>query len=434
MAVPYQHSWLASSRHRVHGALAFSMAVSSNYTLRLTNALLREAFARVLNDNGLALKEGKHPSIYRVVRARSVPRSAQARQYFSAAAVLASFDAFGEEFRALHAACDRPQSRLDVDLPGGAGSGRVVANFSSYRLVAQALVLHASAHLALSNAPVALQDATALFRLAESLRDQPGVTAINLQDRLRENYFQVVWEGLAGRRWNSGQVEILEGQLQSIDVLAACRLALEAEQAIGNQWLEQTPRAQLADQFVERVTAWRARRRVKPLWVVPLAWNLRWCPRGWIRQAQIGYMESCLDHLEVLDVWHQRAFPEGDRPWASVRRPPTARAGPVADWCHRNGPHYVQVEQSGSRLQTCVNLARTACALERYRLAQGHFPESLDELRPHFLKRLPRDVMNGGPFHYGPTDDGQFVLYSVGWDGEDQRGSATDWVWRYPAR
>lgn len=79
---------------------------------------------------------------------------------------------------------------------------------------------------------MALQDATALFRFAESLRDQPDVTAINLQNRLLESCFQVVWEGLAGRRWNASQLEILKGQLRSIDVLATCRLALEVEQAV----------------------------------------------------------------------------------------------------------------------------------------------------------------------------------------------------------
>lgn len=165
-----------------------------------------------------------------------------------------------------------------------------------------------------------------------------------------------------------------------------------------------------------------------------MEWSLPWCARGWIRQAQIGYMESFLDHLKVLEVWHQRAFPEGDRPWAAVHRPPRAWAGCVADWCRRNAPYYVQAEQSSSGLQTCVNLARTACALERYQLARGHFPDKLEELQPHFLKRLPRVVMNGEAFHYGVTEDGQFVLYSVGWDGEDQRGGASDWVWRYPAR
>ncbi len=35
--------------------------------------------------------------------------------------------------------------------------------------------------------------------------------------------------------------------------------------------------------------------------------------------------------------------------------------------------------------QTDVNLARVACALERYRLAHGNYPETLDALAPQFI-------------------------------------------------
>lgn len=289
-----------------------SATVSNAYTLHLTNATLREALTRVLYDNGLALTESERVSIYRVVRPRTIPRSAQARRYYSAAAVLASFESFDEGFRALYAACDRPQSRMNLDTPRPFPFGPSRLNLGSYRQVAQALTLHASAQLALSNAPMALRDATALFRLSESLRHPPDLLAAVLQVSLCDLHLQLVWEGLVGRRWSAGQLETLESQLQTVNLLADCFVGLEAEQASWNQWLEHTPRAELADQFVESRTAWRLRRGAKPLWALPLEWNIRWCPRGWIRQAQIGYTEAFQDHLAVLDVRHQRVFPARD--------------------------------------------------------------------------------------------------------------------------
>ena len=100
--------------------------------------------------------------------------------------------------------------------------------------------------------------------------------------------------------------------------------------------------------------------------------------------------------------------------------------------------------------QSSVNLARMAIALERYRLAHGEFPESLDALAPQFIAKLPHDVINGQPLHYRRTSDGQFVLYSVGWNETDDGGEVVvltrksrtptvdinqgDWVWRYPAK
>ena len=96
--------------------------------------------------------------------------------------------------------------------------------------------------------------------------------------------------------------------------------------------------------------------------------------------------------------------------------------------------------------QSSVDLARTAMALERYRLARGEFPESLNALAPHFIGEIPHDVINGQPLHYRRTKDGQFVLYSVGLNETDDGGQvglakngdldirAGDWVWRYPAK
>ena len=55
-------------------------------------------------------------------------------------------------------------------------------------------------------------------------------------------------------------------------------------------------------------------------------------------------------------------------------------------------------------------------------------------------------LINGRPLHYVPTDDGQFVLYSVGWNEKDDGGQTSirkdgsveldspDWVWQMPAR
>jgi hypothetical protein len=94
--------------------------------------------------------------------------------------------------------------------------------------------------------------------------------------------------------------------------------------------------------------------------------------------------------------------------------------------------------------QNTVNLTRIACALERYHLAKQKYPDTLDTLAPQFLAKVPRDPIGGQPLHYRPTDDGQFIVYSVGWDEMDNGGSVVlnksggvdlekgDWVWRYP--
>jgi hypothetical protein len=96
-------------------------------------------------------------------------------------------------------------------------------------------------------------------------------------------------------------------------------------------------------------------------------------------------------------------------------------------------------------IQSSIDLARIACALERYRLAHGQYPETLDALAPQFIGKLPHDIINGQPLHYRREANGQFILYSVGWNETDDGGTVVflkggsavdrekgDWVWQYP--
>jgi hypothetical protein len=66
-------------------------------------------------------------------------------------------------------------------------------------------------------------------------------------------------------------------------------------------------------------------------------------------------------------------------------------------------------------------LARTALAVERFRLAHGRLPESLGELVPEFLPVVPADPFDGQPLRYRVLSKG-YMVYSVGDDGHDDGG------------
>jgi len=67
-------------------------------------------------------------------------------------------------------------------------------------------------------------------------------------------------------------------------------------------------------------------------------------------------------------------------------------------------------------------LTITALALERYRGKHGSYPNTLIGLVPEFLATVPVDFMDGQPLRYRLTDDGHFILYSVGLDSVDNGG------------
>ena len=79
------------------------------------------------------------------------------------------------------------------------------------------------------------------------------------------------------------------------------------------------------------------------------------------------------------------------------------------------------VFQAAARGTARIRLADIALAAQRYRLANGRLPQSIEDLVPTFLPSIPLDPFDGKPLHFVPTDDG-FVVYSVGSDRTDDGG------------
>ncbi len=113
--------------------------------------------------------------------------------------------------------------------------------------------------------------------------------------------------------------------------------------------------------------------------------------------------------------------------------------GALARWLW---PDFSTSAFAGARAQTALNQAIVACALERYHLAKGDYPEKLEMLVPQFANQLPVDVLTGDPYKYRRTGE-NFVLYSPGWNETDEGGISGknlydekegDWVWRYDER
>ncbi len=84
-------------------------------------------------------------------------------------------------------------------------------------------------------------------------------------------------------------------------------------------------------------------------------------------------------------------------------------------------PAMTRVAELDLRARAHLELAKTALALERYRLAGRKVPERLEELVPQYLKEVPSDPFDGNPIRYRRTDPG-YCLYSVFEDGQDNGG------------
>jgi hypothetical protein len=88
---------------------------------------------------------------------------------------------------------------------------------------------------------------------------------------------------------------------------------------------------------------------------------------------------------------------------------------PRVAWAYRRGVANMQC-------------AFVALALERYRRNHGGWPNTLDDLVPKYLLRVPNDPQDGKPLRYKRRPDG-FIVYWVGFDGTDDGGKLDRLKW-----
>jgi hypothetical protein len=85
-------------------------------------------------------------------------------------------------------------------------------------------------------------------------------------------------------------------------------------------------------------------------------------------------------------------------------------------------PALARTLQIDIRYQAQARATQAGLAVERYRMAEGHLPQSLDNLVPAFTQVVPEDPFNGENLRYRSLKTG-FVVYSVSEDLSDNGGA-----------
>jgi hypothetical protein len=307
----------------------------------------------------------------------------------------------------------------------------------------QVLQLRAVAELADDLPAQALADIRLLLRLDDEQCQMPllisqlvGIaeTAITLQP---------VYEGLVQHRWNDAQLAELEQALAALDFLAIYPRAMRGERAFAITSIE--------DQRITREIKFYDEDSGKAK-----STSLRWMPAAYFYQNELAFARMHEQFiLPLVDLTNRIISPAALNRMNADFQPQMKHYSFYKIQAAMVIPAISKSVTKFARIQSQLDLACVACALERYRLVHGNYPESLDALAPQFLAQLPHDLINGQPLHYRRTSDGQFALYSVGWNETDDGGgvetkvvgvadgknrtpiwdiSQGDWVWRYPSK
>jgi hypothetical protein len=328
----------------------------------------------------------------------------------------------------LRAASLRRYCRFNVPYEGWASltaSNAMISTMDHYTVTKglyRVLSLRAEAELASSQSGQALEDVNLMFRLDDGLKDEPLLMSQLVRNACISVLLHPVAQGLAERHWSEPQLRALEERLGQTDLLASTDRSLYGERDIcANPFF-------INFRFVGS----------SPMTVL-----------GWNRLEQLSY---------------NRAFQEIIVPRINLAdREINPATGHVCDLAMSNYigspvsaiiyhhiiagmmlPSLCSVSQKTAAAQTEVDLVTVACALERYHLAEGTYPDQLAALAPRFIATVSHDIINGQPLKYRRSANGKFVLYSVGWNGKDDGGVTVtkkdgtpdrlqgDWVLEYP--
>ena len=128
----------------------------------------------------------------------------------------------------------------------------------------------------------------------------------------------------------------------------------------------------------------------------------------------IELMQESIDAMDLPDPERLAAFEAVQK---SVHQ--GKRGGMLM---HEFWPGNTYVLDIGNRHVAQLRAARTALAIERYRLVKGRLPQSLNDLIPDYLDAIPDDPFNGTRLKYRRLEPG-YVVYSVGDDLTDEGGT-----------
>src|ERR1035437_9452559 len=318
-----------------------------------------------------------------------------------------------------------------------------IPNFVTMRAVAQTLAQRAQCFLLLNRPEEALPELTLMHDVCRILEKPPTGQPETLVEAMINVaitglYVATAQEGFRLHEWQAPQLAALQAQLAEINLPPWLAAAFQAEQAATCHAAEMTQPSQISmiGLHSAKRTIWKKIMDL-PNHAIDLA------PRGWVYQN----MAVCARMIQiqkenVLDT-NQNVTPRGAELVAKdIAKVLEHNHSPFYLLARIAIPNFTKAMQVCAFNQTLANQAQIACALERYRLAHGEYPETLDTLVPQFIEKLPHDLIGGEPLIYRRTDDGKFQLYSVGWNETDDGGlpgtladvKKGDWVWQYPQR
>ena len=326
--------------------------------------------------------------------------------------VLRALEHYAPQFQEWSEWETRTKCRFPLDCP--AGIELALPYLGIFRDASKLFNLRMRAHLALGDSAAACMDFCEGFQASRALDEEPALFPALGQASILEALCDSVGEGLADHVWADIELAKLAKNLSTVALWRRYRLALQSARAANNlmydRYAVSTP--------TERWNLYTASQAGRPS--PPIMSAIKFTPHRFFRDNQLRHNQWADEMLARFDAGATRFDPNGATP-SSPKNWDT-----WFDLFYYFLFHVTALNSEADfrflRVQTKLDQTGLAIAIERFRIARGMIPETLAELMPNFLPELPRDIYSGVPMIYRQTENGRYLLYSVGPDRRDDGG------------
>jgi hypothetical protein len=334
-----------------------------------------------------------------------------------AQAVVQSLAAEASELQALAEAAQRPYCQSTTNRNAAAVVQTPREAITALEQLHFLFRLRALAHLECRQPAEAAEDLLTSLRFARFAGQSPDVLASAREQVMATRSLQPLWEGMVRQQWTEPQLAAIQTELAGLNLLTDHTNAIRRVVcACIESWLPMRQNA--ARSSVPASTGGYFRQS---------GWEIQ--PGNWWYDRCIQLHEAGSRAIQRVDATAGRVRLEVN--WDDLRGLPLDNEmQQLLQQYYWSGAHPGLV----SFAQTAVNQGILACALERWRLTHGKYPESLESLGPDYLDRIPNDLVRGRPMIYQRLGDDRFILRGVGPnDVDDRKATASDdWLWAFP--
>lgn len=289
--------------------------------------------------------------------------------------------------------------------------------------------IHAYVHLTLGNKEAVMSDLLYCAALADTLSREPSSVSMLVKESVYTKYvLNILWESLERDFWTEAELKQLQDRLAKVDYWDDLQLGLMGDRAFINQMAKKDIR------FLDREIAFYDDGIMKYFYLLK--------PVGWCYRELLNYNGMTDSLLASMDNEDKRFKP---REMSETLE--TLNAYFLGERLSYDS--FIFNFAGAEEIMICkvvyqqflINAAQVSCALERYRIANGRYPSSLDTLRDI----LPEEeIRHDWVTFLKPKiklTEGGYILWSNGWNRKDDGGKRNtekrdihklqqgDWVW-----